>query len=450
MERRVRWIILLVLGGSAISGCEALGSGDEASELDQALEARLAEAAPGGDLGFFRLPAGADLASIPQDPRNPLSPAKVELGRLLFHEPALLSAPKRPQGRSTASCASCHHARAGFQAGRRQGIGEGGMGFGVRGEARTRDPAYGLGDLDVQPIRSPSAMNAAYQSVMLWNGQFGALGPNAGTEAAWTAGTPKETNRLGYEGLETQAIAALGVHRLEGADSTLATRYPRYGELFAAAFPGQPIDRERAGLAIAAYERTLLADRAPFQRWLRGERGALSDAQKRGALVFFGRGRCATCHTGPALSSMAFYALGMGDLRGPDVFLDGGNELARPEHLGRGGFTGRSEEMYAFKVPQLYNLADVGSLGHGATFPTVRAVIEYKNRAQAETGLVPSERLAEGFVPLGLTDEEIADLARFLEEALYDPELERYVPVALPSGACFPVNDPQGKADLGC
>ena len=57
-----------------------------------------------------------------------------------------------------------------------QGIADGGLGYGVRGEGRHPNPVYDTDSLDVQPIRSPSILNAAYQEVQLWNGQFGAHG----------------------------------------------------------------------------------------------------------------------------------------------------------------------------------------------------------------------------------------------------------------------------------
>ena len=434
-----------------LGGCDMLLFTDLSTvSLDDTLRVRLEAAAPDRGLAFYMMPASQDLHSIPQDPRNPLSPEKVRLGRLLFHETGLLTTPSRSEGLETASCASCHHVAAGFQAGRRQGIGEGGLGFGTRGEDRFPNPDYTLEQLDVQPIRSPSAMNGAYQPVMLWNGQFGATGPNVGTEASWTAGTPKETNYLGYQGLETQAIAGLTVHRMGRVDTSVAAKHPVYRQLFERAFPGEPIDQERAGLAIAAYERTLLASEAPFQRWLRGAVGAMTKQQKRGAILFFGAAGCVDCHTGPALNSMTFHALGMDDLRGPDVLLDGDDDLARPEHLGRGGFTGRSEDFYRFKTPQLYNLADSPFLGHGGTFRSVREVIEYKNSAVSQNPIVPAERLAPTFRPLHLSEGDIADLTAFVEEALYDTRLDRYVPSRLPSGNCFPVNDEQSRSDLGC
>ena len=435
----------------ALAACD--GGATVEGDLDAQLRGALAEA---GGAEAYRLPDADDLGAIPQDPRNPLTPEKVPLGRLLFHETALAVNARRPEGVGTYSCASCHHAAAGFQAGVPQGVGEGGAGFGRFGERRRRDPAYAAADLDTQPVRTPSALNGAFQDVTLWNGQFGATGTNAGTERRWAAGTPLATNALGYEGLETQAIAGLAVHRMQDGAAAVYAAYPAYRALFDAAFPGRPADaratQETAGLAIAAYERTLLADRAPFQRWLRGEGGALSSAQKRGAVVFFGRANCTACHGGPSLAgrpgATSFHALGMGELLGPGVFSD--FNPTDPVHLGRAGFTDRDADRYRFKTPQLYNLADHGFFGHGATFNSVREVVEYKNAAAPQSALVPAGRLAPEFVPLRLSPDEVDDLVAFLEGALYDPDLARYAPDALPSGKCFPNDDAETRADLGC
>ena len=434
----------------ALAGCDATPDPDP---LDDALDRALA--AHGGP-DAFRLPDPDDLAAIPQDPRNPLTPEKVALGRLLFHETALGVDAVRPEGLGTYSCASCHHAAAGFQAGVPQGIGEGGLGFGRFGERRRRDPAYGRAELDTQPVRTPTALNGAFQDVTLWNGQFGASGTNAGTEGRWAEGTPIATNRLGFQGLETQAIAGLAVHRLAGGAAAVYAESPAYRALFDAAFPDRPpterATAETAGLAIAAYERTLVATGAPFQRWLRGERSAMTSAQKRGAAVFFGAG-CATCHGGPALSTgpggaTEFHALGMGELLGPGVFSD--FNPTDPVHLGRAGFTDRDQDRYRFKTPTLYNLGDHGFFGHGATFNSVREVVEYKNAAVPQSADVPADRLSPAFRPLGLTPDEVDDLVTFLARGLYDRDLARYAPDALPSGRCFPNNDAQTRADLGC
>ena len=174
----------------------------------------------------------------------------------------------------------------------------------------------------------------------------------------------------------------------------------------------------------------------------------MTAAEKRGAVVFFGIGGCVTCHTGPALGSSTFHALGMGDLEGPGLV--GAPDPADPVHAGRGGFTGRDEDLYRFKTPQLYNLADHAAFGHGASFASVREVVEYKNEGVPQNPYVSASRLAPEFRPLQLTRAEVDDLVRFLEDALRDPDLGRYAPDALPSGGCFPANDAQSRRDLGC
>lgn len=398
-------------------------------------------------LTAYALPASDDFAAIPQDPNNPLTAEKVRLGRLLFHDPGLLANPRAEAGRASGSCATCHHASAGFQAGAQQGIGDGGIDFGQDRRAR---PGLADEQLDVQAIRTPSAMNAAWFENVLWNGQFGATGINRGTSDLWTEDTPKAVNHLGFHGLETQAIAGLDVHRLT-VDAAGLHSIPRYVELFAAAFPDRApadrINRTQAGLAIAAYERTLLANRAPFQRWLRGE-ATLSTRQLDGVRLFFGRAQCAACHDNPGLGGMSFHALGMADMPGelPKVAPDA------PEHRGRAGFTGSPADAFTFKTPQLYNLQDSPFFGHGGTFNTVRQVIEYKNRGVAQNPAVRSDQLSPHFKPLGLSVEEIDALTDFIENALYDPDLARYepAPVELPTGACVPNNDVLSRQALGC
>lgn len=419
--------------------------------LDEELNSLLRDVSENGTLADFTFPAENNFADIPQDPSNPITTEKVVLGKLLFHETAIGNVPLYEKGLHTYSCASCHHAEAGFQAGVKQGIGEGGIGFGFAGEGRKNSLAYHIDSLDVQPIRSPTAMNVAYQEAMLWNGQFAGTDINRGTEAAWKEGTPIATNHLGYEGVETQAIAGLVVHRMDISEEIVTDLgYKFYfDKAFSDWAAGKRYTRETAGLAIAAYERTILANKAPFQRWLKGEQNALTIEEKQGALLFFGKANCVSCHAGPALNSMDFYALGMEDLEGENVFHGSGVNLEGTAK-GRGGFTGNPEDDYAFKVPQLYNLKDSPFYGHGGSFNSIREVLEYKNSALAENADVPTSSLSPQFVPLQLSPEEIGQLERFLGDALYDPELSRYKPSLLPSGYCFPNNDLVSKQDLGC
>ena len=395
------------------------------------------------------LPLENELSAIPSDPNNPLTKDKVLLGKFLFHETGFGSESKLEIGKNTYSCASCHHVKAGFQSGLIQGIGDGGVGFGIKGEARVMNVEYTEDMLDVQPIRSPSVLNVAYQKVMLWNGQFGSSDVNSGTDAMWTVGTPKETNHLGFEGVETQAIAGLKVHRQSIQSDLIINSI--YKDLFDAAFP-EVSESERyslitAGLAIAAYERTLLPAKAPFQQWLRGNEQAMSDDQKEGAALFFGEAKCYTCHSGPGLNGKGFYALGMKDLEGIGVH----GSVDEATKKGRGGFTGNSQDDYKFKTPQLYNLKDVSFLGHGGSFRSIREVVAYKNEGQSQNNhLVPTDKLSKEFEPLDLTEEQLEQISLFIEIALYDDSLERFVPEGLLSGNCFPNADVQSRLDMGC
>jgi len=421
--------------------------------LDVKLDDALNSASNGKGRAHFILPKSNRFVKIPQDPKNPLSKEKVELGKFLFHETGLGVNPKNTISLKTYSCASCHFAGAGYQAGVKQGIGEGGLGFGTNGETRFHNPEYALEDIDVQALRSPSAMNGAFQQNNLWNGQFGATGVNSGLNNLWEAldGTesPLRFNSLGFEGLETQAIAGLEVHRMdctpEMVDGT------EYKKLFDAASPNLPVSErysaQQAGLAIAAYERTIMSNQAPFQEWLQGNFDAMTKNEKRGAILFFEKANCVKCHTGPALNSMEFHSYGMKDLDGFQVVNYDPNS---PAHKGRGGFTQKPSDNYKFKVPQLYNLADSPFYGHGASFTSIYDVVVYKNKGLPENSAVPENLLSNEFKALNLTEQEIKDLTLFLESSLHDPNLKRYQPEALPSGNCFPNSDPHSIDDLGC
>ncbi len=441
--------LLICVALFSLSSCQGDGT-EESQGLDMQLRTALEDVSLTGSADYFALPKSHELNKIPQDPRNPLTNVKVQLGKKLFFETGLATEPGLPEGEGTYSCASCHVPGSCFQAGVRQGIADGGVGFGIKGEGRIKNPNYDVSQMDIQPIRTPTALHGAYNRTSLWNGQFGAVGPNVGTEANWTVGTPKEKNNLGYEGLETQAIAGLGVHKMGINMDLINNSY--YKELFDMAFPefaaSNRYTLETAGLAIAAYERTIIANESPFQYWLDGDYGAITDNQKRGAMLFFGKASCTNCHNGPALNSEEFFALGMNDLEGADIFGDFPDfENVRK---GRGGFTLDANDDYKFKTPQIYGLKEMSFYGHGASFTSVRDVIEYKNQAIAENSHVPSSQLAADFRPLGLTDDEIDLLTDFVENALNDDNMMRYVPSSIASGNCFPNNDPMSKDDLGC
>lgn len=441
MRRIPDWILLLIIL-MVIPACQsATGVEDTAghAELDEELAALITLDGQ-RRLENFVLPESDDFASIPQDPGNALTAEKVELGRLLFHEPALSAATRHARNAGTFSCATCHHAAAGFEAGAARSIAEGGTGWGARGEARRPDPTIPAPDIDAPPLKSQSILNKAYQRLLMFSGAAGNGGPNEGLEDRWQAHPDAAANHLGYRGLESQAIAALAKHRMfdaVAADQLIHT-HDTYDGLWTSVWGDEPVTAERIGLTIAAYERTVFASRAPFQRWLKGDSRAMTLAEKRGALVFFGqRSRCTDCHTGPALSTMAFYALGMPDMPGA------------PPDPGRGGLTGEETDRFTYKVPQLYNLTDAGFMGHGSSFRTIREVVDYYvNGIPAVT--LPPGRVTNQFHPLELTEQEVEDLIIFLESALNDPDLDRYQPASVPSGGCIPANDPAARRDLGC
>jgi cytochrome c peroxidase len=436
-----------------LSACRKDDDDNIPTSVDEQLEDALIASSNGVGKFHYVLPSSTDFSSIPQDPKNPLTTEKVALGKLLYHETGLGISPMMNESAGQYSCASCHFASAGFQANRFQGISEGGQGFGINGEGRERNTNYDEAMLDVQPLRTPSSMNNAFQTNLLWNGQFGATGINTGTDAYWTPGTPIAVNELGYEGLETQAIAGLGVHRMDIESLPNIIEDLGYKAMFDNVFGGFPENerytKETAGLAIAAYERTLFSNQAPFQKYLKGETNAITTQEKNGAILFFGDAGCASCHNGPGLNNMEFHALGMNDLYTcpEEIFKTSPDD---PAHRGRGSFTGQSSDDYKFKVPQLYNMKDSPFYGHGASFRSIRDVVEYKNQANPENQNVPASQLAEDFVPLNLTDQQVDDITAFLKFSLYDPYLDRYVPESLPSGNCFPFNDPIARVDLGC
>ncbi|MFM9874367.1 MAG: cytochrome-c peroxidase [Fimbriimonadaceae bacterium] len=423
-------------GSSAITSVQLP---PDASQSDIDLFTRLADLHPQGANAFI-LPESDDFSRIPQDPKNPLTHEKVALGRLLFHETALLQFSARPEGKESASCATCHNARAGFQAGRFQGIGEGGLGFGAAGEARIPKPNYNEFARDTQPIRTSSALNSAYQRNHHYNGQFGASGANIGTESKWIPGSIIGTNNLGFEGVETQAIAGMGIHRL--SINKILSDSLGYSPLFDAAFPTAPTATRyttfNAGLAIAAYERTLLANKSAWQLYLRGDVKAMTESQKSGASLFFGKAKCFNCHTGAALNENNFRAVGFRDLyqRG-----DANNANATSiENFGRGGFTGNPADNHKFKTPQLYNLLDSSHYGHGSSIHSIREVIEYFNNAIPQNPNVPPSQLDPFFKPLGLNPNEIIQLTDFVANALRDPNLLRYQPDTVLSGNSIPNN----------
>ncbi len=424
------------------------------SALDKELTENIQSASTSGDIAEYVLPDGNDLSKLPnQDVKNPVTAEKVALGKMLFFEPGMGLVGKNAKLRQTYSCATCHVPERGFTAGRFQGIADGAVGFGNSGEGREKDSDYAGADVDAQGARPLTMHNLAFVTNALWAGTFGSFGTNTGLEAASAAhpDTLVHINLLGFQGLEANNQRALVVHR-QLMNQTIADTLG-YKAMFDKAFPDLPVSEryslKAVAFAIAAYQRTILTNQAPFQQWLRGEKSAMTDQEKRGAVLFFGKAGCFRCHEGPALNQMAYFGLGVKDLHqsGFDVFRTGPTDL---RVLGRGGFTGQAVDMRKFKVPQLYNLRDIGFYFHGASKRDLREVVEYFNSAVPENPDVPASQLSSRFVPLNMSEKEVADLTEFLKNGLFDQHMTRYKPSVVMSGMCFPDNDPQSKLDMGC
>lgn len=418
-------------------------------EIDMQLRRLIAANSPDGTTDFYILPDEGDLANIPQDPLNPLTPEKVELGKMMFYDTGLGTEPMKPAGLSTYSCATCHLPQKGFYPNTFQGIADGGTGFGTDGELRLMNSEYQESELDVQSARPLSLVNVAFVTNTFWNGQFGSGGANEGTEDVWDLRPETARNHRGFAAIETQNFQGLIDHRII-IDKEVLDEFG-YTGMFDEVFADIPVEdrytTETASLAFSAYIRSIISDKAPFQDWLKGANEALSYEAKKGGVLFFSKANCYTCHYNENLGSLEFHALGVDNMYQQPSYNTSANDR---RNFGRGGFTLREEDMHKFKVPGLYNSSDAAFFFHGASHNSLESVIEYKDKAQRENMEVPESQMSDKFVRLDLTAEEKHHLVTFIREGLRDPNLERYAPETIPSGNCFPNNDPQSRVDLGC
>ena len=414
--------------------------------FDEDLLTEISRRAPTGDYNYYILKRSDDYRHFPnQDVHNPVTKEKAALGKLLFFETGLAQDAKDAISYETYSCSSCHVPAKAFLPGRMQGIADGGEGFGHLGSERAVLKAYHESEIDAQGNRPMTVMNVTYMTNTLWSGLFGANDKNEGTEALWTG--LASVNETGYVGLEAQNIEGFKLHRLAINDKVLYKF--GYAKMFNEAFPDIPKEERytpvTASFAMGAYLRSLLTNQAPFQDYLKGDLTAITQEQKEGAMLFFGKAGCSSCHNSPAFSAMNFYALGTKDM----YELGGLNTSANDARIrGRGMFTGREEDNFKFKVPQLYNLKDYVTFFHGSSKSTIRDVVEFKLKAKSENPLVSDDKV--DLKPRQLTDAEKENLIDFLTNALHDANMERYMPSSVLSGYCFPNNDAKSKQDMGC
>jgi cytochrome c peroxidase len=173
---------------------------------------------------------------------------------------------------------------------------------------------------------------------------------------------------------------------------------PAYKKAFNDAF-GEDATRENLAKAIAAFERTLVATNAPFQRYVSGDTKALSASAQRGFEVFRGKGQCVLCHTPPLLTDNGFHNIGV-----PQV-----GPLA--EDLGRYDVTKKDEDKGAFKTSGLYNSGSFAFYMHDGAFSSLEQVVDHYNR-----GGNPKDAHQSPLIqPLKLTEKEQADLVAFMK-----------------------------------
>jgi cytochrome c peroxidase len=406
----------------------------------------------------------------PLDPGPSPEAAQVELGRMLFFDKIL-------SGNRDISCATCHHPTLATVDKLPVSIGTGGRGLGTGrtpGEGRVFIPRNAP---DIFNRASPEivSMFADSRLVQQPDGTFispagDALPdtlPNVLAVQAMFPVTSRDEMR-GHTGDRDVAGALNELALINDADmpviwDTLMVRLldiPAYRELFQAAYPDVPLEDlhfAHAAQAIAAFEAaTFTFTGSPWDRYLAGDDLALTNAARRGALLFYGEAECARCHSGTLLSDQQHYNIAV-----PQVGPGKGDEA--PLDLGRGRETGETSDRFAFRTPPLRNVALTGPYMHNGAFRTITATVRHHLAPEASLRgydvvehLPPSfhgtfqddpaliaELLAERDATAPerpLTAAEFDDLMAFLA-ALTDPAATNIEgpPPAVPSG--LPVSD---------
>ncbi len=268
--------------------------------------------------------------------------AVVSLGKELFFDKLL-------SYNETQSCATCHNPDHGFSDGLR-------FSLGANGEALSRN--------------TPHLYNLAWNVTYFWDGRS--------------------------ESLEAQALEPI---RAEGEMNlpldTLLERLrgeTRYAALFKEAFGDSSVTLDRVGEAIASFERSIVVDDTPFDRYLRGDENAISAASKRGMALFVGKAACIKCHDGPNFTDNSYHNIGV-------TLTDGG----------RGSVVGDDTLTGAFKVPGLRNILYSSPYMHDGSLGTLEEVVRFYNQGGRH-----KEVANELIHPLKLTEDEIRDLVSFL------------------------------------
>jgi len=417
---------------------------------------------------------GAVYAAEFVDGRMP-NTAKVALGKQLFFDKIL-------SGNQNISCATCHHVLTDTGDGLSLPIGEGGNGLGVTRDTgigrdavharvpRNAPPVFMLGSTEVRRIyhdgrvelnadfpsgfRTPAGMDLPDDLENLLAAQ--AMFPvQSATEMAGQVG----------ENPVADAVAMGDLAGPNGVWAQLAARVagvPGYVSQMGAVYGvgAQDITFSHVANAIAAFEvAAWRADRSRYDAFLAKDMSALSNSERNGERLFFGKAGCGNCHSGELLSDMEFHAIGM-----PQIGPGKGNGIWGYEDWGRYLVTQNPADMFKFRTPPLRNVALTAPYGHAGAYDTLEEVVRhhldpitelYNYDCEAEI-VVPSRpdldlqdclamndasavsaiAAANELQPVVLTDDEFSDLIDFLH-ALTDTrsvDLRADMPRSTPSG----------------
>jgi len=301
---------------------------------------------PGAARAGGAMLANGPLPVVPVPADNPQTDAKIRLGAQLYFDTRL-------SADNTISCATCHDPRTGWANPHPTDTG-------IRGQVGGRN--------------SGTVINSAYMRFQFWDGRAGSL----------------EEQALGpiHNPIEMGETLENVVQKLSAI--------PGYRDQFNQVF-GTDVNTEGIAKAIAAFERSIISGPSPYDRWLAGEKTAMSPAAVKGLHLFNGKAHCTPCHSGPLFSDQSFHNLGAGmDLPKPD--------LGRFDHTKDPADTGR------FKTPTLRNIDQTPPYLHTGAEKTLMDVVEFYDR-----GGIRNSHLDPLMVPLGLTRGEKEDLVEFLK-----------------------------------
>ena len=343
------------------------------------------------------------LSALPQTvkapPDNPISADKAALGKLLFWDPIL-------SGNRDVACASCHHPRFGYTDNRDLSIGVNGIGLGEERQFATPN------SIPFVKRNSQTLLNVAFNGM----DESGRYDPAAAPMFWDMRVTSLEAQALEpIKAFEEMRGDAYGQDKAVGAVVARLNATAEYRALFRKAFGGEDaVSAGNLAKALATFERTLLANNSPFDRYMRGDRNAMSSAQIEG-MERFERTGCTNCHSGPMFSDYKPHVLGVPD----------NPKLAQSD-------TGIAGAPYAFRTASLRNLGFTAPYMHDGAFQTVREVVRFYRRPPRNPNV--SRREVDPLVRQLRRPARAADeLVEFLS-ALNDDSFDKSVPSHVPSG----------------